>query len=58
MVYERDAGALLACANWKDGQSLEGEVLLGQGVSFLAVDIERIIAEISKIEKWSFEWAS
>ena len=55
LVYDRDAGALLACANWKDDQSLEGEVLLGQGVAFLAGDVKRMVAEISKIEKWLLE---
>ena len=55
LVYDTDANAVLACANWKDDQSLEGDVLLGQGVSFLASDVKGMVADISKIEKWLFE---
>ena len=55
LVYDADADAILACANWNDDQSLHGNVLLGRGVSFTAVDVKRMVAKISKIEQWLFE---
>ena len=50
LMVDLDLNVLLACANWQDDGSLWGEAIMGQGVTFDAVDAEGMVLSVLQIE--------
>ena len=51
LMLDRNFNALLACGNWREDGSIEGETLMGQGITFDAVDLEDMVSTVLQIEK-------
>ena len=51
LMLDRNLEVLLACGNWQADGSIEGEALVGQGITFDAADIEVMVSTVLQIEK-------
>ena len=55
LMFDRNLNVLLACGNWRADGSIEGEALMGQGVTFDAVDLDDMVSTVLQVEKDLFD---
>lgn len=51
VIWDSSVGAVTAVGNFKEDNSISGEIVWGQGVSFLASDIKGMVATVKRLEK-------